>query len=123
MKLNLENFEKVKAAIMAEPENLYMGQWHCGTAHFIAGWAQALAKRPFDAAWTAACEYLGIDASRFADDLDEDYFDGLLVPLFRVSAWPGDLRRRYHKARTAKGRAKIACLAIDWFIAKHGEAA
>ena len=35
--------EWIADIVLADPERLNMGSWHCGTSHCIAGWAQALA--------------------------------------------------------------------------------
>ena len=109
MKLNLENFEKVKAAIRAEPENLSMSHWHCGTAHCIAGWAQLLGTGTCNSQTVEhdACNFLGIDSYRFA-----------FVHLFALSMWPLELYDEYFSLRivTVRDRAEVACKAIDWFI-------
>ena len=34
-----ERIRKIAARVDADPDRLYMGDWHCGTSHCIAGWA------------------------------------------------------------------------------------
>ena len=34
--------DEIRERVLASPESLQMGSWHCGTTHCLAGWGQAL---------------------------------------------------------------------------------
>jgi hypothetical protein len=36
----------VRTQVLATPERLHMADWHCGTSHCVAGWAQELSTDP-----------------------------------------------------------------------------
>lgn len=124
--LNLELFEQVKAAILAEPENFGMDDYYgspdlvgvkqpqenkCGTAHCIAGFAALLGTGTRDlsqlpgGAEATARKLLGCKP----DDLGH-------IGLFFVADWPADLSDEYQSARTNKLAAKIVVKAIDTYI-------
>ena len=45
-------------------------------------------------------------------------------PIFGpVDMWPAEFKRRYKRARSPKGRAKVAMANIEYFIAQHSTAA
>ena len=44
--MNKENFQKVLDQITAHPETWDQTDWHCGTTHCFAGWAQLLSGQP-----------------------------------------------------------------------------
>lgn len=41
--MNIENFQRVFDQIKTHPETWDQKQWHCGSTHCFAGWAQVLA--------------------------------------------------------------------------------
>lgn len=133
-KLNVKLLQRVKRKILSEPKQFVMGHWfiddlseangdssdlprktipNCGTAACIAGWTIALGskqkpskardhgKYPSDEAATL----LGIDPNGQDD-------------LFGLSGW-GSFREPWYKAKTFKGRAKVAARRIDAFIKDH----
>lgn len=115
--LNIDLLQKVKAAILAEPEHFDMSWWtqenDCGTAGCIAGWAVAL----------AGGKSLGlVHARRLAGHIAQEARDSLQISqeesnkLFLGEYWPEPFRSRYTDAKS-KRWASIAADRIDHFIA------
>lgn len=110
MTLNVQLLEKVKSAILREPERFDMQAFAyeggCGTIMCIAGWACAIANKtdplPGSSIREKAIEILG---------------DSNVVKLFYGRIWPDALRKRYKYAYSDESRAQVACSAIDSFIA------
>lgn len=46
--MNLVHYQQVLDQIVAHPETWDQTQWHCGTSHCFAGWAQVLSGKPAD---------------------------------------------------------------------------
>lgn len=44
--MNREHYQLVLDQITAHPETWNQTQWHCGTTHCFAGWAQVLSGQP-----------------------------------------------------------------------------
>ena len=44
--MNREHYQQVLDQITAHPETWDQTQWHCGTTHCFAGWAQLLSGHP-----------------------------------------------------------------------------
>lgn len=109
--------EEVKTRITNEPDHFDMSWWHkdegghdlgysfvkghsCGTTHCIAGWIQYLVKEDGYPS-SVAEKALGVDDAH---------------GLFHVNHWPKHFRNDYRQATNNKGRAKVACKVIDWWI-------
>lgn len=97
---------KVKAKILAEPEEFDMG-YFCGTQCCIAGHALILAGLP--------CRDVEREAARVLE---------LRKPkagrLFHIEQWPFKFRLGYAGAHTHPSRSEIAADRIDRFIATGG---
>lgn len=122
--MNIALLEKIKLAIMAEPQLFDMahfikphyelttkGYKQCGTSACIAGLAWILSGQkeeggvyPEETA-RAALDITSAEAKR----------------LFHVSNWPILIRRKYYDVVDNKVRdAEIACERIDYFIQTNG---
>ena len=44
--MNVKNFKLVLDKIKSDPEHWQQSDWHCGTKHCFAGWAQILSGKP-----------------------------------------------------------------------------
>lgn len=113
--MNIELLEKVKSAILAEPQHFRMDTWTCGTAHCIAGWALKLEGVPI------VNPEAGAPSQRTANGNEPDIEASSLLDLphhglFHVEEWPYELRERYDAAEDFATRAAIAAEAIDDFI-------
>jgi hypothetical protein len=124
--MNVKLFQKVKKAIVANPEKLKMRAWVtgttvydektkstkkvtdlnvCGTAACISGWAAWIAdpdKWPHNA--SNGDKYLGIEDQR----------------IFYVESWPRRYRKQYMEARNQKKRANIVRNVINSYIRTNG---
>jgi len=71
--MNIENFKLVLAKIESDPNCWDQSNWHCGTKHCFAGWAQILSgKEP-------NVHTVRTDAREFLD-IDKPYADYLFDP-------------------------------------------
>ncbi len=122
--MNVELLQKVKAAILAEPERFDMSRFFAGTpkrhtAAFIAGWALALAsEQSIDEAklerasvHSLPTDIAGQEALELTDK-EKDllfYSDGWPEPFisrFKIAHWQGNKRKA----------ARIAADRIDHFL-------
>lgn len=123
--MNVELLQKVKAAILAKPEEYNQYEW-CGTAQCIAGHAVALAlpEEYADAVKDGHDEVTLLVLNRkgevlgFSEDDNEDWYRS--YRLFYSDHWPPNLEGRYDNAKTPKERAQIGAERIDLFIATNG---
>lgn len=104
--MNTELLLQIRDKILEEPENFDMDNWHCGTAHCIAGWAQLMATKS-----TSPC-FTNEDAS---DALELSY--GEAMRLFWDQNWPAEFRQ---PCTVAGQRAKQAAARIMHFISTEG---
>jgi hypothetical protein len=130
--MNLENFERLKKAIMDNAESLDIDSWAeydasspCGTVGCIAGfcdWLMAVdgVKNTVFSSEGTAISFKEVDNIRknAASFLAISLTDADL--LFFARMWPSDLLDRYDKASTANQRSNAVIKRIDHFI-KHGE--
>lgn len=139
--MNIERLQAVKAAILKEPRNALMEEFHarpantiggfripgstgsynsahdasCGTAHCIAGWAVAI--------FGDSMYEQGI---AFVDDYACELLEiehgtlGCWPGLFYLDEWPDDLYDRYMESRTDQERAEAMAAAIDSYIETGG---
>ena len=124
-----KNFERVKAAILANPETLNMSTWGskdhespCGTVGCIAGFCDWLLA--VDGKTETSFDYSGglrygfafggqvmSNAKRFLGITDAQA-SLLFDPMF----WPKDRWKSYRNADTGKERAAIVVERIDYFL-------
>lgn len=109
--LNIENIDKVIAAIKAEPELLKMYGWNgqkvdapniCGTAACIGGWAEIIAKKEgfvveYNSNILGPSQWLGLNR-----ELENDLF-----------LMNGDIQRKMFDKKPAPMRAKVAIEVLE----------
>lgn len=108
MELNIELFEKIKAAIRAEPRRMNMAVWikpeRCGTSGCIGGWA---------------CILSGQSATTNVHDCAQQLLGIEHMPwqLFGAIQWPSGLWLRLRALLPGTPEyAEIVCEAIDLWI-------
>lgn len=140
--LNVKLLRRVKQHILEEPKRLIMSgllvrkdkfrnkfmtdggvdQFQefapCGTAACIAGWTVLLhdgmkTKKEGAQMWHRAAKLLGLD------DKCRDGESSQTSKLFVTHEWGSKIAARYHRAKTQKGRAKIAAERIEQFIKEY----
>ena len=113
--MNIELLLKVKEQILKDPErynqDIY-GHGSCSSAHCIAGWAIVLGKKKWPDqiahVWNLAHKVLSLRGRQDSK-------------LFSVGGdWPKKFASAYLKAKTPKGRARVAARRIDHFIKTGG---
>lgn len=138
--MNTKLLLKVRGAILAEPEKFRMEWWFqeepkspCGTSACIAGHVLAISRN-----WKTLKRGVKFYKQSEHPDYDKENeitdeirsiavrelglsdYDHNIDNLFVSTVWPYEFRDRYHNARTAKQRAKVAADRIDHFIATEG---
>ena len=113
--MNSKLLLKVKEAILAEPDNFDMDQWHCGTSHCICGWAQVLSGKVKDSFNTDSHTEVGMKLLGLTDVTQA-------MTLFYTSCWPQPFRQSYlnifkDDPDLKKQQAEVAARRIDHFIA------
>lgn len=126
---------KVKEKITQHPEKFIMDAFHseCNTMHCISGWMSVIRfkKKDFkirayesifnDDSWT---NWVPKNKKANSDNaLNEKYLGYNSqgdCPIFYLPRWSKPFRKSWKNAKTAKGKAKIACAVIDDFIKQRG---
>jgi hypothetical protein len=114
--MNTELLIKTRNYIQANPEELAMQSWDCGSTACIGGLACRLAGRPITMIMMG--RYTQLHHARTVLELD-------LVQardLFFLDSWPTDLRYRYESADEEGTAAAIAVERIDRFIEQNSVA-
>lgn len=128
-KINVPLLRKVQKKILAEPAAFMMDlyveraepgtEWvsrttelrrivpPCGTIACIAGWVNIFGGRKSDLSQSYNAQQL----LRLTDIQRDE--------LFYLGEWPQKFTKRWDKAKTLKGRARIAADRIDDFIARY----
>jgi hypothetical protein len=113
-RLNRELFEKVKAKILAVPDQFDMGDWEsakdCGTTRCIAGWALYLSGNGYELHQENTYE-IQMAAAKVLE-INEEQAGALF---FRMK-WPKEFRDASVKTTSEKKGAEIACRRIDHFM-------
>lgn len=147
--MNIELFEKIKAAMRANPERVNMGTWFCqdnqeasyykdlkldcGTTGCIAGWTISLA---YEGRINLISDDIYQDA-RLTKRLEAvDVIVPSIVPkamrlldiendfLFYTGGWPRHIFEQYHDPlATKKDKVEAICAAIDRYIEVEGNIA
>lgn len=129
--MNVKKLRKLQRWILAEPLRFDMRHWvnrdlakerhtPCGTVGCLAGMAVHMEGRdPYEAQWRVqdeAEEILGLDR----ETSNRLFFTESMHPLRKAEKWPPKFDRAYAKAKTPRGRARVAVRRIDHFIATKG---
>lgn len=116
--MNVALLEKITEAILVNPTDFSMDQWHCETTHCIGGWAQRCSGVEETTDVQQMAELLGIEYKRNSHQLvDEDCQAGRL---FLASLWPKVFRDVYYATKDNSARAQVAAARISHFIATEG---
>ena len=111
--MNTELLIKTRDYIQANPEELAMAQWDCGTTACIGGLACRLAGKPMTV--LVQGRYKQLDHARTVLELD-------LVQardLFFLDSWPSDLRYRHEIAEEEGTAAEVAAERINRFLEQY----
>jgi len=130
--MNRENFERVKAAILANAETLNMMTWGskdssspCGTVGCMAGfcdWLMAvdgLNDTLFEASGKLSGRHVEDDEGLVTHNAKQflEISDDQAHLLFFTWEWPSRLGSKYSLSINAKQRAKVVVERIDHFLA------
>ena len=130
--MNLENFERVKAAILANPESFHMSWFAakddrspCGTVGCMAGfcdWLTAIdgyKETLFTSSGQLRRGFINDGAELVIRNAKQflGISDGQADALFHTADWPSKYTQRYFEAVDADSRATVVVRRIDHFLA------
>ena len=133
--MNIKNLLKIKADILARPDLLFMSLWYlpsggCGTAACLAGHAAAYQRstetdleRRLNCV-ASVCLRVFPEGKRFLGLTTAQAQRLFFMREHHFSIdrrWPLEFDEAYHRARSDKGRAKVAARRIDHFIKTKGK--
>jgi hypothetical protein len=111
--MNTELLIKTKHYIQANPEELAMQSWDCGSAACIGGHACRLAGKPITMLMMGRYTQLHHCRTVLGLTLEQ------ARDLFFLDSWPTDLRYRYESAEEEGRAAEVAAERIDRFINQY----
>ena len=111
--MNTELLIKTRDYIQANPRELAMMQWDCGTTACIGGHASRLAGKPLTVLLMG--RYKQLAHCRAVLDLTLEQ----ARDLFFLDSWPTEFRYRYQISTSLAEAANVAAERIDQFIAYH----